>query len=463
MLPRIIGFTFFLIGSIAVNCWAADLSLEERIRRLEQQNAALQQELAALKGEILSSSSQAPAAITHQQDGPAVSFNGQYRINSYTVDNDAGGDNQTASRVRIRQGLDVEFDEQLKTHVQLELGHTTSNVTTTSKDLKVRHAVLDYTFNNDVNALAGIVPLGDHFGDVLFSSDWDYNPVALSVTLPAAGGRLRAFAANLAEGDEAVADDDFVHYQLDYALPFGHDHEINFGLTYADVSDFADPVSSHTHINLGTGLQYRFNDQLTFNSFLMGSWTDKGLLGTAGDGDGVAVKLELTGSLGPGDFGLMLTHASGEKDASGFLPIMGLARTNGYWGYTGILTVQGATDTGFDGDSINLSNNGYGLTSVQAKYVLPVTERLGLQLAAGWFGGADTPSGRGDNVGTDLLLMGTYRLHRFLSLDFGAAYARLKDALSGYSNGVIDGASFNQGPGVTRNKTALFARLQTEY
>lgn len=395
---------------------------------------------------------------------PLVSFSGQYRINSYSVDNDVGGDNQTASRVRIRQGIDFRFDKQFYTHLQFELGHTTGNVGTTSNDIKVRHAVLNYDFNNGVKTQAGIVPLSDLFGDTLFSSDWDYNPVAVAVTVPMGRSRLRAFAANLGEGDESISEDDFVHYQIDFITPFGSGNQVNFGLTMAEITDGAIiPPASHTHVNYGVGFRFKFGKGLFLNGFVLGSSTDNALLGTTKDADGVALKLELTGSLGRGNFGVLLTHASGESDGSGFLPVMALAKTNGYWGYTGLLTVQGPTDTGFDGDSVNLSNNGYGLTTVQFKYSFPITSRWTGYAAAGWFGNSDTPVGRSDDVGTDAIFMGTYRFNKNLTLDAGVAYARLEDGLSGYSQGVIGGTAFNQAAGTSRSKNAVFMRLQAEF
>ncbi len=445
---------------------AAEPGLEQRLERLEQENATLKQEVEALKSKTAAlTAPETPRA--EPRSGPTLGLGGQYRINSYSVDNDTGGDRQNASRVRIRQNIDLAFDPQFKTHLQLELGHTTDNVTTTTSSsrstrLAVRHAVLDYTPAGGANLQAGIVPLSDSFGDTQFSSDWDYNPVALAVRVPFGPGTLRAFAGNLAEGDEAVAKDDFVHYQFDYRLPLrGRDH-LDLAVTLADVSDGATPPSNRHYASYGAGGRFDVGP-VSVHAFALGARTDRALLGTTDDAKGVAAKLEFTGKIGQGDFGLLFTRATGEADGSGFLPIMALAKTNGYWGYTGLLTIQGPTDTGFDGDSVNIGNNGYGLTSVQAKYRFPISERLSGYVAAGWFGGADTPAGRGDDVGSDLLLMGTYRFNKILVLDFGAGHAQLKDALSGYAQGVIGGAAFNQAPGTTRTKTALFSRLQAEF
>jgi hypothetical protein len=424
---------------------------------------ALRRRVAELEGHLQTSGVSA-------RKGPEVSLGGQYRINSYSADNDLGAGQQTASRVRIRQNVDFRFNESFFTHLQLELGHTTDNITTTNNssratNIAVRHAVLDYTLENGINLQAGIVPLSDRFGDTLFSSDWYYNPVAVSLTTSLGPGELRTFAGNLWEGVETDSADDFVHYQLDYALPLQGESQLNFGATLANVPDAPAapgvPFSGHdrNHISYGVGGSFPLSDDVLVRAFVLGSHTDRKLLGTSDDAKGLAAKLEVTA----GDFALLATHATGDSDGSGFLPVMALARTNGYWGYTGLLTVQGPTDTGFDGDSVNISNNGFGLTTVQAKYARTLIEDLDIHLAAGWFGNTDGKSGRDSFVGADFLAMATYRFTSFLALDLGGAYARLEDGLSGYSNGVIGGASYNQPLDRDRDKWAFFSRLQAEF
>ena len=106
------------------------------------------------------------------------------------------------------------------------------------------------------------------------------------------------------------------------------------------------------------------------------------------------------------------------------------------------------------------SADGYGLGSLQVRLSSTFGDRFELTAAAGWFGSADT-HGRESAVGVDLLLMGTYRLHRFLTLDAGVAAARLEDSVSGYFRGALGG--FNGPAGEDRDKVALFARLQAEF
>jgi hypothetical protein len=403
-----------------------------------------------------------------------VGLGGQYRINAYSARNDIPDqDNQTAARVRIRQNVDVRFDEQFRTHVQLELGHTTSNVSTTDVTIGVRHAVLDYTSRGGLSLQAGIVPLADRFGDVLFSSDWNYNPVAAAITVPISKLEARAFAGKLLEsmrdgtnnitGGEEFSGDDTTHYQLDLMVPAGARVQLNAGGSFVQMSpDTAPPFRSRNHVNYGAGARVTLATDLAAQLFVLGSNTNGAIVADGnGDASGAAAKLELTGKLGPGKFGVLASHATGDDDGSGFIPVQALVKTNGYWGYTGILTVQGPTDTGFDGDSVNVANNGYGMTSVQVRYSTPIVGKLSGYAAAGWFGNANTPAGRSGDVGVDVLLLGTYRFNRVLAMDFGGGFARIEDGASGYDKGVA--GAFNQEAGTTRNKAAVVARMQAEF
>lgn len=451
-------------------------SIDEKIENLQQQIDELRSQLKAERTarekekKEFQSEVETIKSADSKNKWPETSFGGQYRINFYNVDNDTNTvvpdtDDQTAARTRIRQNVDLKFSEQFKTHLQIELSHTTDNVTTTG-GVSVRHAVMDYTFSNGTNLQAGLVPLHDYYHDTLFSSDWDYNPLAASVNIPFGPGTLRLFAANLEEGAENIENDDFVHYQTDYSFPLGGGGQINVSGTVLNLqNDVSVSTNDSFHYNYGVGTHLPFGDDLAFNGFVIGSWSDSDLLGTTGNANGVAVLAELTGSAGPGNFGLLVSHASGESDGTGFLPPMAFAQTFGYWGYTGILTVQGPTDTGFDFDGVNISNNGYGLTSVQGKYVFPIMNKLNGYLAAGWFGNSEV-SGHDSTLGYDLLAMGTYQFTKILALDFGAGYAHLNDSVSGYFQGVQNGgggASFNQAAGTERDKWALFGRLQAEF
>jgi len=408
------------------------------------------------------------AAMPTSFDAPSVSFGGQYRINAYMGDDGIEG-SHTAGRARLRQSLDIQFTEHFKTHLQAELGHTTDNMmTTTGSDrktnLSARHAVMDYTFDNKINMQAGLLPLTDYFGDTLFSSDWDYNPLALAMTAPLGQGTVRAFAATLREMNERNNNDDVTHYQLDYILPWAQ-HRFNVGASVVTLPN--SQGESRFSANYGIGGQWFWDQKTRLNTFILGSYSEQGLISQEA-ASGVAAKLELIRDLPFGSLGAMATHASGHREGRGFIPVMALSGVNGYWGYTGFLTVQGFTDTGLgDSDGINFANNGYGMTSLQTKYTFPITQKLDGYLGAGWFGNTSA-QGRRSDVGYDVLLMGSYHFNRYLSLNFGGAYAYITDSLSPYYNrgdsfGVVGGGVFRQDIGEYRHKQMLFTRLQAEF
>jgi hypothetical protein len=472
----VVGLTICILPLASTFCFGN--SLEEKIEDLQRQLDELKaQQQWTQEVELTQQIKKKPTVVA----GPEVNLGGQYRLNFYSTENDfihpaaIDNDKQTASRLRIRQNLDIEFDEQLKTHVQFELQHTSDNVSTTdrrrggmSTKISVRHAVIDYTFQTDnslsgSNARVGIVPLQDYFRQTQFSADWDYNPLAVSVIVPVGANSLRLFAANLEEGSESSARDDFVHYQGDMKIPISNEFEFVLSATALNIANAVDGGNGW-HYNFGIGGRMDFDNGFVVNGSAIGSVSDQSLLGVGNDGRGVAVVGELTYSLSQGDFGILVSHASGEDDGSGFLMPMAFAGTFGYWGYTGILTVQGPTDTGFDSDGINVSNNGYGLTSVQAKYSFPITPALTGYVAAGWFGNTDAGD-RDSAVGADLLAMGTYQFNKVLALDIGGAYAKLEDSVSGYFQGVQNpgGPAFNQARGEDRNKWAFFGRIQAEF
>ncbi len=489
MRHKCIIFILLLVFIFPVSLYAQErakkkMSIEERIeylqkeidelkRLLKKQREEKRREQEIKRREIISV--EAPQIISPKN--VKVSLGGQYRINFYSARNESNNilkdhDDQRAARVRIRQNIDLKFNNGLSTHLQLELQHTTDNVTTTDMrlgnkktDVSVRHAVIRYCSQNGTIIEAGIIPLHDFFHDAMFSSDWDYNPVAANFVIPIGkNGKLRLFAADLKEGEENISQDDFIHYQADYLFKIG---KADLTITGTALNLQEDPSygrSDAWHYNFGVGYSFPFRS-IKINGFFMGSYTEKELIGTNDDASGIAMLLELKRKIGRGDFGFLFSYATGNDEGEGFLPPMAFSKTFGYWGYTGILTVQGPTDTGFDFDAVNISNNGLGLTTFQARYVFPVMDKLSLYTAAGWFGNTDAPDERKSTLGIDLFGMGIYKFNRYLELDLGLAYAHMRDSVSGYFQGVQHGGRilFNQDIGEKRDKIVTFGRLQAEF
>ena len=389
--------------------------------------------------------------------GIEVSFPGQYRINAYSVD-DEDVDAPTASRLRIRQGLDLDFGSGFRTHLELQLSHTTSNKGVTDESVRVRHAVMEYQIEPIGRFAAGIVPLSDRFGDTLFSGEWDYNLLSI-VGEPRVGQKsgFRLFAGNLDEGLEERPEDDIVHYQAEYGLRTGDDLEFVVAATLIQAPDSND--ESRNYASLGLSSHYQGGSR-AFRGLVVFAESESELFSLDADASGFAGLVSFEGWSRRIRWGALASWAEGRSDGGGFAPPMALIGFNGYWGYTGILTVQGPTDTGFDGDAVNVSNNGYGLSSLQIRVIGQVSDRLDLTAAAGWFGGSQAAE-RSSRVGVDLLLMGSYRVHRVFAIDFGVAAAELDDSVSGYHLGAAGG--FNQAVGLERTKVAFFTRLQASF
>ncbi|MEE8258944.1 MAG: hypothetical protein V3R20_04580, partial [Sphingomonadales bacterium] len=274
---------FFL--TIAVNSPAfAEPSIDEKLEALQQQITAQQKQIDELKAErnqLAAQKKETASNQTLEAKQPqtenkkfSVGFGGQYRINFYSASNGQNTVNpdqndQRAARLRLRQDINFKFGNQFKTHLQLELQHTTDNVSTTNNrlggaetDISVRHAVLEYTFKGGTRVKAGIVPISDKFNDVLFSSDWDYNPLALEITIPSGKDILRVFAANLKEGAESIESDDFVHYEIDYLTSIGSRTEVTFSGIALNLQNDLSTVGDGWHFNYGLNLKFNIRNGL---------------------------------------------------------------------------------------------------------------------------------------------------------------------------------------------------------
>src|SRR3989304_2801956 len=137
---------------------------------------------------------------------PLVSLGGQYRINAYTLNDDDGAGDIAAARVRFRQNIDLKFSERFSTHIQLNIGHINEGIGNhnlnqdSDASVGLRHAIMNYKFSDPALLKAGLVPISDKFGDTLFSSDWDFNPLTLAWLGKIGGADIRLSTAELVGG-----------------------------------------------------------------------------------------------------------------------------------------------------------------------------------------------------------------------------------------------------------------------
>jgi hypothetical protein len=363
---------------------------------------------------------------------PEFTLGGQYRLNVFVEDRGSAGTFEGV-RPRFRPALEARW-EHLAT--RLELNFAVADSTTTAS---VRYAQMAVEREGLV-ASVGLLPIGDRFGDTLFSSDWGFNPVAIELR---AKGKVRARAAlgRLFDGvSDTAADDDVNLLVLDLDST-GEDGLHGGGSVYGFMAGDGAP-SGPFALALAGGRVGVKQPGWKAGAWAVGSYAKHAGVTRLG---GAAA---LHGALTPGksDLGLLAIYATGSTSPSGpaFLTPMSLLGTHGYWGYTGKLTIQGPTDAGID-DPLNIDGGSYtnatlgrGTLSAQAHADTALAERVTGGLAAGVFTFADAQL-----VGVDGLGRVTVQLAGPLAADFVVDVAALGDdnPVTGSSGLVVGGYS----------------------
>jgi hypothetical protein len=397
---------------------------------------------------------------------PEATFGGQYRINSYTLMDKDGAGNIAASRVRIRQNVDLKFSEEFSTHIQLNIGHITEGIgnhttNTTGTDtvtVGLRHAVLKYKFSDAAILVAGLVPVSDKFGDTLLSGDWDFNPVAYALVGNTGGFdyRIAGFTAvEDGETDETTAGgktmNDIGGYLLDLGGDLGAAKVGLMGLIIQTPNVAADGYENSTWIGVRadgdvSGLKWHLSG--------VSSSVNKNApnVGTSDDATGLQILAKVDGKVGDLGWGVLALNSSGEKGTKkGFMSPQSLYSGHGYWGKTGILNIQGPTDTGMDANMLRTDNGGLGLMTIQANVSSPLMDNLGGYLGAGWYQANEENAAGDKDIGVDIYAEVKYSFPNSpLALQAGVDVASLGKAAP------------NSG-GDTRTATAVFSRLQAEF
>jgi len=411
------------------------------------------------------------ATVSGAGTSPEVSFGGQYRINSYTLMDKDGAGNIAASRVRIRQNVDLKFSEQFNTHIQFNIGHITEGIGNHSTNssgadapgagdkgvtVGLRHAVLKYKFSDAAILVAGLVPVSDKFGDTLFSGDWDFNPVTYALVGNTGGFDYRIAGFTVAENgesDETTAGgktmNDIGGYLLDLGGDLGVAKAGVMGLIIQTPNAAADGYDSNSWFGVRadgdvSGLKLHLSG--------VGSSVKKNIAGTTDDATGIQLLAKVDGKVGDLGWGVLALNSSGEKGTKkGFMSPQSLYGGQGYWGKTGILNIQGPTDTGMDANMLRTDNGGLGLMTIQANISSPLMDNLGGYLGAGFYQANQDNAAGNKDIGTDIYAEVKYSFPNSpLALQAGVDVASLGKAAP------------NSG-GKTRTATAVFTRLQAEF
>ncbi|MBI5183188.1 MAG: hypothetical protein HY999_02350, partial [Nitrospinae bacterium] len=155
--------------------------------------------------------------------GADLNLHGQYRINYYAESNsdkDLFGDNVSAARLRFRPTFDSVINDDISAHLQFNIGHIKDGLfnhqfdTDENPAFGLRHALIKARLTEGITGVAGVIPLSDKFGDTLFSSTWDFNPLGLEFIWEIEDINLRLGTGKGIEGVERE-NDDFDSYLLD--------------------------------------------------------------------------------------------------------------------------------------------------------------------------------------------------------------------------------------------------------
>lgn len=395
---------------------------------------------------------------------PEVSFGGQYRINAYTLNDDDGAGDIAAARARFRQNIDLKFSEQFSTHLQINVGHVREGIGNHNLNqdgeptVAIRHAVMNYKFSDAAILKAGLIPISDKFGDTLFSSDWDFNPVAF-VVQGEPGFDYRAAWMKIEENGEtdetaagADTDNDMDAYLLDLGKDLGVANVGVMGLVIRTPENGIGVASDGYETNSWLGIRADGTiEGLKWHLSLVGSDVKDSAAGTADDAEGVQLLAKVDGKARDMGWGVMVLYSTGDNNGEGFITPQTLYEGQGYWGKTGILNIQGPTDTGMDANMLRTDNGGLGLTTIQANISAPLMDNLSGYVGAGWYQANEENAAGDDDIGIDVYAQVKYTFPNSpLALDAGFDVASLGKAAP------------NSG-GDTRTASAFFARLQAEF
>lgn len=402
-----------------------------------------------------------PSEAAVPLDQVKVNLGLQYRV-MYNYSNIQSNDEYDFFNQRFRIALDVKVADNVGGYAQLQYGGDVWGDESPSllqylSASGVRYGYIYYT--HDVHTLlVGILPASDQVGDTLFSADWNFNVGGIAFLGKAGEADYRLAYVRLADTYSstslaALNDDDSGHiFVVDVNTAAGN-AKVGGHIYYTDID--AGTATTATGITQGW---YAVTASApagpaNLNGFVM---FNDGKIG-ATDNDGYGLKLEATLPAGTAKVGIMGILTSGDTTpAQGFQTVEGLLGTEGYWAYTHIFTANGPSDVNDFG--LEIGNGGYGLWTLQGKADFPISDIMGLQLAAGWFKSSEDiaiTGGTSNDLGTELSGTLTVNMAKNLALQAGLAYASLGDA------GM---ARFQDNLGATEDSVMeVFSRFQLEF
>ncbi|MES0371567.1 MAG: hypothetical protein ABUK11_04755 [Mariprofundaceae bacterium] len=388
------------------------------------------------------------------QAEPELSLGGQYRINSYLLNDADGAGSVAAARVRIRQNIDLKFSDAFDTHLQINFGHITEGIGNhTGNNVGIRHAVMNYHFSEAATLTAGLVPLSDKFGDTLFSGDWDFNPVTFALSGNVGGTDYRLGWFKILEGTEGTTiKNDVTGFLVDLGGELG---DVSIGAMGLGLRT---PNAGNTDYEnngwIGGRIATEF-DGIRIGADVVASNVKKNapnVTNSVTDSKGIQARLHAEGQFNGISMSILGLYSTGKAAGEGYLSPQQIYGGQGYWGKTGVLNIQGPTDAGMDANMLRPGNNGYGLQSVQVGLGYSFTDELSGYLGAGYYNaGKERVAGQGKNIGSDVYVQARY------------AFPDSPLALEVFGDFASLGAAHYNSGGASRTVTAFGSRLQAEF
>ncbi len=351
-------------------------------------------------------------------------------------------------RQRLRFNLDVQPIENVGGFLQLEYrggwgGSSPANSDPRGVGLTlnafnrlqsrgVRYGYIYYTPEEETCLAAGVIPVSDQIGDVLFSADWDFNVGGISFNSEAGSADYRLAYVRLIDGvassNKAVVANNGDLFIADVNLPVAEIAKLGVHLYYLSVSkDLAVEAGLPGKISQGW---YALSGSIDIESANLNGFVciNNGSYG-GNDNTGWAIKTEAAIPLGSPTLKILGVFSTGDKEGVSpkdqFRTIQGIFGTEGFWAYSHIFTANPPSDVNDLG--VGLDNGGLGLLSIQTKVETPLIGKLNGELSAGWFQASAGNSNGNKDRGTEIGCMLTYEMAKHLNLQFGAAFAFLGD------------------------------------
>lgn len=370
-------------------------------------------------------------------------------------------------RQRIRLGTDFRFVDtsarvQAGAYAELEYrggwggsspiasdpraGHPTINPFNFLQARGVRYGYVYAQWYGHTTITAGILPLTDAFGGVLFDADWDFNVGGLALGGPLMRqGNYRLAFVRLVEGvsgndpDQIKRDGNL--WLAEKSYPLGAT-SIGAALYHMRIpEDLLNFELSQTWF--GVHVSQKNPDLGWKASLILNTGKVDGSSHT-----GMAASLALDLPVGSGQLsmlGLASTGDGPDEQNHAFLTPHVFLFTRGYWAKTHIFTPSGPSDTNDFG--LEIGNRGAGLLTAQVEYGVPLRgAALSAKVFAGWFGSSKARNGT-HFLGAEAGGLVEWKIGKYLGWEMGGAFA-------------IMGDFYNPD---ARNVYELFSRFQFEW